>query len=434
MSISSSLNAGVMGLAVNATRLATISDNIANSATNGYKRSEVDFSSMVLRQQQNRYSAGGVRANIFKNVDATGSLISTGNSTDLSVSGRGLLPVTNIAGIDQSAAVRSLMLTPTGSFSTDENGFLRTQSGLALLGWPAESDGTFVDVSRDSGAGLVPVNVNINQFTASRTEAMNLGVNLPADATEAGAAGTPYTLPTEYFDNLGRSQTLTMTFTPTVPATGASDQWQVEVFDTANPAGTAIASFGLAFDSSPLNGGSISAITPGAGMTYDALTGEVALGVAGGPMSLFVGRLNDNAGITQLAAPFSPHNVTKDGSPIGDLSSIEIDQSGNLEAVYDTGFRRIIYKIPVADVPNLNGLTAEDNQAYSVSPSSGGVYFWDAGTGPVGETAGYALMQSTTDIASELTDLIETQRAYTSNAKIIQTVDEMLQETTNIKR
>jgi len=65
---------------------------------------------------------------------------------------------------------------------------------------------------------------------------------------------------------------------------------------------------------------------------------------------------------------------------------------------------------------------------------SGDLYFWDAGTGPVGPLIGNALMESTTDIASELTDLIETQRAYSSNAKIVQTVDEMLQETTNLKR
>ena len=36
--------------------------------------------------------------------------------------------------------------------------------------------------------------------------------------------------------------------------------------------------------------------------------------------------------------------------------------------------------------------------------------------------------------AAELTDLIQTQRAYGSNAKVIQTVDEMLQETANLKR
>ena len=82
----------------------------------------------------------------------------------------------------------------------------------------------------------------------------------------------------------------------------------------------------------------------------------------------------------------------------------------------------------------MNGLTARDSQAYSISASSGSIYFWDAGTGPVAGLSGYSLMESTTDIAAELTDLIETQRAYSSNAKIVQTVDEMLQETTNLKR
>ena len=59
---------------------------------------------------------------------------------------------------------------------------------------------------------------------------------------------------------------------------------------------------------------------------------------------------------------------------------------------------------------------------------------WDAGDGPTGAIVGYAREGSTTDVAAELTDLIQTQRAYSSNAKVIQTVDEMLQETTNIKR
>jgi flagellar hook protein FlgE len=94
----------------------------------------------------------------------------------------------------------------------------------------------------------------------------------------------------------------------------------------------------------------------------------------------------------------------------------------------------VIYKIPVADVPNMNGLEALDSQAYAVSSASGSVYFWDAGTGPAGSVLGFAREQSTTDIATELTQLIQTQRAYSSNAKIIQTVDEMLQETTNLKR
>jgi len=71
---------------------------------------------------------------------------------------------------------------------------------------------------------------------------------------------------------------------------------------------------------------------------------------------------------------------------------------------------------------------------FCLSPDSGPLYLWDAGNGPTGSVVGYAREESTSDIAQELTQLIQTQRAYSSNAKVIQTVDEMLQETTNIKR
>jgi flagellar hook protein FlgE len=75
-----------------------------------------------------------------------------------------------------------------------------------------------------------------------------------------------------------------------------------------------------------------------------------------------------------------------------------------------------------------------NNQTFRVSPDSGSFYLWNAGDGPTGGIVGYAREGSTTDVAAELTALIQTQRAYSSNAKVIQTVDEMLQETTNIKR
>jgi flagellar hook protein FlgE len=77
---------------------------------------------------------------------------------------------------------------------------------------------------------------------------------------------------------------------------------------------------------------------------------------------------------------------------------------------------------------------ANRDQTFSVSLDSGPFFLWDAGDGPAGQIKGYAREGSTVDIAAELTQLIQTQRAYSSNAKVIQTVDEMLQETTNLKR
>ncbi len=434
MSISSSLNAGVMGLNANSTRLSTISDNIANSETFGYKRSQVEFSSMVLEQRSSAYSAGGVMVDTLKDVSAVGSLISTGNATDIAVAGRGLVPVTDVQGIDQTAADRNLMLLPTGSFTADQNGNLRTQSGLFLLGWPADSTGSIGNVSRNSGTNLEPVNIATSQFVASPTASIEVGINLPADATTAGSAGGGYSLPIEYYDNLGRAQTLRMDFSPVVPGTGSSNQWQVQIFDDAGDPTTPIGALDITFDDTSTNGGRIASVTPSGGAAYDTTTGQVALTLSHGPVDVFIGRPLDSAGMTQLSAPFSPTSVTKDGAPIGDLQSIEIDELGNLQAIYDTGFRRTLYQIPVGDVPNMDGLKALDGQAYSVSAQSGNMYLWDAGTGPVGSISGFALMESTTDIARELTDLIETQRAYSSSAKIVQTVDEMLQETTNLKR
>ncbi|KCZ57471.1 flagellar hook protein FlgE [Hyphomonas chukchiensis] len=434
MSISSSLNAGVMGLNVNSARLSTISDNIANSSTAGYKRSQVDFSSMVIQQRSSAYSAGGVRVDTFKDVAARGSLISTGSATDIAVSGRGLLPVTDTSGLTSTPSNRQMMLVPTGSFYADENGNLRTQSGLFLLGWPANSSGEVGNVSRNSGVNLAPVNISTSQFTATPTTEMDLGINLPADATNAGATTGDFNLPVEYFDNLGRANTLTFQFSPVIPASGASNQWKVDIFDSAGDPAVSIGSLDIEFSDAPVSGGRILTATASGGASYDPATGAISLSLPHGPVSVNIGRPNDSQGITQLAAPFSPTNVSKNGAPIGDLKSVEIDEKGYLQAVYDTGLRRTLYQIPVGDVPNMNGLQALDGQAYKVSGSSGSMYLWDAGAGPVGAVAGYSLMESTTDIAAELTDLIETQRAYSSNAKIVQTVDEMLQETTNLKR
>ena len=96
MTISSALNAGVAGLNANATRLATISDNIANSATYGYKRASTDFESMVITEAPGAgsYSAGGVRATTSRLINERGALVSTANALDIAIAGRGMLPVT----------------------------------------------------------------------------------------------------------------------------------------------------------------------------------------------------------------------------------------------------------------------------------------------------------------------------------------------------
>ncbi len=434
MTISSSLNAGVAGLNANATRLATISDNIANSGTFGYKRASAEFESLVITGQRGAgvYSAGGVRASTSRLIDERGALVGTANALDIAISGRGMLPVIQSVdiGIDGD---QPMMMTRTGAFRPDAEGVLRTDSGLVLLGWPANADGTIPTNARDTVGALRPVVVNSNQQAGDPTTVMSLGVNLPATQTAAGAAGTPLPLSVEYFGNLGTSESLDVTFTPTVPGTGSSNTWTMEIRDSAQN-GAVVGNYTLVFDDTRGAGGTLASVTVNTGGAYNATDGTLALTVAGGPLTVTIGQTGDPNGLTQLSDSFSPTAISKDGSPVGSLTGVEVDENGFLTATYDTGFIRRIYQIPLVDVPNPNGLLSLNNQTFQVSPQSGSFFLWDAGDGPTGSLVGFAREGSTTDVAAELTALIQTQRAYSSNAKVIQTVDEMLQETTNIKR
>ncbi len=433
MTISSSLIAGVAGLNVNASRLATISDNIANSSTFGYKRAVADFHSLVLNDSNGSYSAGGVRVSTHREIASSGPLITTDNATDIAVAGNGMLPVTPASSLDDGSGTYPLMLATTGSFRPDSNGVLKTESGLVLMGWPADSDGSIPTYPRDTIAGLEPLTVDLNQFAGDPTTAIDLGVNLPATETQAGASGDDLGLSVEYFGNLGTSESLDITFTPTVPGTGQSNEWTMSITDSAS-SGASVGEYTVTFDDTRGAGGTIASVVTVSGGAYDSATGEIALTVAGGSLSLDIGMPGETGGLSQLSGSFAPVAITKDGSPVGNLTSVEIDANGYVDAIYDAGFTRTIYQVPLVDVPNPNGLISLDNQAYQVSPESGSFFLWEPGDGPAGEMIGFAREESSTDVAAELTQLIQTQRAYSSNAKIIQTVDEMLQETTNIKR
>ncbi|MFT4011916.1 MAG: flagellar hook-basal body complex protein [Paracoccus sp. (in: a-proteobacteria)] len=443
MSISSALSAGVSGLNAHSARLAGISDNIANSATYGYRRVVTEFEDIVLNggAGSGAYTAGGVRASAGRAVNERGNLVGTENALDISITGRGMLPMIDYTQYKNGGTgTTSLLMTRTGGFAPDAEGIVRTSSGLVLMGWPANRDGTIPTVMRDSASGLQPIVVSENDTYAEPTTRIGVGFNLPSQSTLGGSEVTSSSTSVEYFDNLGSSQSLRMTFTPTVGADGSgrSNSWTMEIHDSAitdDPATAAdeslVGSYTLDFDDAP--GGPLGAVTALTGGAYDPATGDLTVNAAHGPITINIGTPGGE-GLTQIAADFAPTNVTKNGAGAGTLAALEIDDNGYLRATYDNGASRVLFQVPVVDVPNPNGLTALDNQTYRISSQSGAFFLWNAGDGPTGAITGYAREGSTTDVAAELTDLIQTQRAYSSNAKIIQTVDEMLQETTNLKR
>jgi flagellar hook protein FlgE len=200
----------------------------------------------------------------------------------------------------------------------------------------------------------------------------------------------------------------------------------------------------VTFRDSRTAGGTLDTVTPiavpagpnaGDIVTYNADgTFEVGVGNNADPISIDIGALGDTEGLSQLSYSFAPISVRTDGSAIGNFIGLDVDANGFVRASFDTGEIRTVYQIPLVNVPNPNGLQSFDSQTYLPSRESGPFFLWDGGDGPTGDIVSFAREESTTDVATELTNMIKTQRAYSSNAKVIQTVDEMLQETTNIKR
>ena len=436
MSISNAMQASVSGLKANASAVSNISANIANANTDGYRRTFAQMvTSTVTATGGNQPPAGGVRAERTADVDTDGQLRTTQRATDMAISGNGFFAVSKNP---NDPALSNYMLTRAGSFRPDADGNLRNAAGYYLAGFQYDSAGSIGVVDRNSFSDLVTVNTNGTAIQGEPTSSMSIAGNLPAQATGLATPGDPFVASASFYSPLGSTERFQFTWQP-----GAiENQWNLTVTDeSGNDYGGVTVDF---HDSGALAGapsgysGVTSLATAPAGFAFDTATGVATLTVDNGtaPQSiqLSLGAPDSFTGLTQFAGEYSPLDVTSDGNASGSLIRTEIDERGDLFGVFDNGSRRALFNIPLAEVPNPNGLIATDGNAYFQSQDSGAFELSVAGAGSTGTITAGALETSNVEIAQELTDLIQTQRAYSSNAKIVTTVDEMLDETMRIKR
>ncbi len=181
----------------------------------------------------------------------------------------------------------------------------------------------------------------MNQFSGEPTTSMSLGVNLPATETEATSSGTTQELSIEYFDNLGTSESLGITFTPTVPASGASNEWTMVITDSAL-SNAVVGEYVMTFDNSRALGGTLASVTTVSGGTYDTSTGTLIVTVDGGPIEIDIGMIGESDGITQLSDTFAPVSIIKDGTPVGNMTNVEIDANGMVHVHALTRERHIL--------------------------------------------------------------------------------------------
>jgi flagellar hook protein FlgE len=478
MSINSAMLAGVAGLTANSAALSSISDNIANANTIGYKVNETTFESLVAGDGGGGSGgSGGVIGVAQQLVTQQGLIQNTNSVTDLAIQGAGFFVVSPGAG--SPSPTNPLEFTRAGSFTVDSNGNLVNAAGLYLQGWPVNAQGTVLSDPTDPSK-LTTINITSIGGAASPTTQASISANLQGDqsvstdaqiippaltpaydpATNSMAMYDPvlgtgvkpdFSIQIPVSDSKGGKQTLQIDFLKS----STPNEWYSEI--VAVPASNVVDGAGLAngqiatgivaftpngqYDPSAttlfadpnnpaISLGASNAAAPGPGQVNWA----AALGVDPQTVAISLFSSGSAGGLTQFDSPSAVSSVTSNGTTFGNLTAIKVDQNGFVTAVFDNGVTRQIAQVALATVPNADGLTQLSDNAYRISTASGNFTFKAAGTGGAGTISPSSLEASTVDLSTEFTGLITTQRAYSASSKIITTADQMLQDLLNIIR
>ena len=424
MSIFGALYAAVSGLNANSDALGIISDNIANANTVGYKDTTTNFAALVTQSGTSDYSPGGVSSAPFYNNAQQGSIQSASAPTDLAISGGGLFVVNSSTG--GAAAGGTTSYTRAGNFTVDASGNLVNSAGLYLQGQiltPAQSAAIAAGQAPTLGgttiSGLQTVNVDGLTDTASPSANVTLAANLPANSV------TPETMTVPVFDSEGVEHDLTLTITPS----GAANTWTV-AGSFAN-AGASTATIGAANDTIKFNSdGSLNS----AGTTFN---GANALSIAWDPavtgatspqtLTFNLGNNGSTNGLSQLGSAYNVTSITQDGVQVGTFSSASVGADGVVTGNFSNGLTRAIAIIPIATFEDPDGLTPTSGTSFQASDISGAPLLQQAGTGAAGSIESSSLESSTVDIATEFSQLIVAQNAYSANARVITTSNQMIQ-------
>ncbi|MBF7012882.1 flagellar hook protein FlgE [Novosphingobium resinovorum] len=438
MSLYSALYAGVSGLSAQSSAMATVADNITNVNTVGYKGTSAQFESLVNGGSvSSTYSAGGVTATAKSLISKQGLLQASSSLTDIAIDGAGFFVVRSSA--DASGATA---FTRAGSFTTDSSGYLRNTSGYYLMGWPLDTQGNYANNGAISS--LEPIRPTALTGAAAPTTSIELRANLDSTSEavadydvgdmSSGDVDPQFSRSVEIYDSQGTAHTLTFNFVKT-----GANQWAAEITGdptdissvNGDPVGAngMIASTTVSFNAD----GSLDLGTPATAL-FGSLQLEYNNGAAAMPISLDLGGNAGLDGLTQFGSTSALLSSTVDGGMLGTVASVKISDTGVVSAVFDDGTSRAIYQLPIATFQNPDGLTRIGGNAYIVSEDSGNFALNEPGTVGGGKISASMLEASNVDLASEFSNMILFQRAYSASSKIITTVDDMLQEVSNLKR
>jgi len=478
MSLNSAMQAGVSGLVANSAALSTVSNNIANVNTVGFKQGETDFESLVTSTAgDNQLNSGGVMASTRQLVGEQGQLTQTSSPLDLAISGQGFFVTTSQATNVTPTDPRSF--TRAGSFQVNNQGYLVNSAGLVLQGWLASASGAIttnpsnlsslqsINVSQVGGAvsptTTVGINANLESSQAISAAATAAAPNPPLagaynsatnsmamyDSNSATGVKPDYSIQVPVSDSQGGQHTIEFDFLKSA----TPNQWYAEI--VAVPASDVVDGTGLANGqiatgivaftptgqidtaNTTLFNAANPSITFGASAAAAPAAGKVnwasSLGIAAQTITFNVnGGAGSTGGLTQLDSQSVTQSITSNGTAFGNLTNVEIDKNGLVTAVFSNGVTKPIAQVAIATFPNPDGLTPVTGDAFQVSQNSGTFTLEQPGSGGAGQIDPSTLEGSTVDLSSQLTDLITSQSAYSASSKIITTANQMMQSLLNI--
>jgi len=411
-----SFSTALSALGAMETALDVVGNNLANINTPGYKESVVAFSDLVTQSLGTGLGETQVGFGVARPVTirqfSQGAIQTSSSPLDVAIQGDGFLVVS-----DQNGGE---LYTRSGTLQVDKDGNLMTATGYKIQGWNA-TDGT-LDTTQPVSDIVVPVG-SLRAPIATKNFSMDL--NLDASAT-AGPPPTTYSQSIQVYDSLGLPHVVTINFTKSA----TSNTWNYSMsFPDADLTAPGTPTTGtLTFDST----GQL--LTPAA---TDAMPVLTATGLADGAadMSITWGLYNGSTPrLTQFAQPSAVAANAQDGVQAAQLTRVAIGDNGQVLAQYSNGQQVAVGQLAMAAIRNPESLIAVGNSNYQLSALSALPAIGVAGTGGRGQILGGAIESSTVDIAQEFTNMIVLQRGYEANAKVVNSVDEISQDTINLIR
>ncbi|WP_333495681.1 flagellar hook protein FlgE [Kluyvera sp. CHPC 1.251] len=419
----------VSGLNAAATNLDVIGNNIANSATYGFKSGSASFADMFAGSKVGL----GVKVAGITQDFTDGTTTSTGRALDVAISQNGFFRL-----VDTNGAV---YYSRNGQFSLDENRNLVNSQGLNLTGYPAS--GTPPTIQQGANPVALSIPNTLMSAKASTTGTMQMNLNStdtaipttktfnPSDPDTYNKKGT-----VTVYDSLGNSHDLNVYYVKTAP-----NKWDVWTQDTSVSGATPVKAAQMAFtDNGTLD--TVTNYTLNAGnnpATWDLnatenATPEIAIQVASlngslaGTFNLsFLNSMQQNTGSSDVVA------TTQNGYAPGSLVSYQVNDDGSVVGNYSNRQSQLLGQIVLANFSNTGGLQSEGDNVWSATQSSGVALLGTAGTGNFGSLTNGALEASNVDLSKELVNMIVAQRNYQSNAQTIKTQDQILNTLVNLR-